>query len=88
MWRNKNKYNIKLLSEIKSQFNLREWLDAIKQGIKELFNQWSISEWAKAFFAYMPTATGKRINGKVRTINGGTSSEIFDALTKLQKEVR
>lgn len=76
---------MKLLSEIKSQFNLREWLDAIKQGIKELFNQWSISEWAKAFFAYMPTATGVKPKGGAKLMyQGGTSDEIFTTLNKLK----
>jgi hypothetical protein len=36
----------------------------------------------------MPTANGQRIKGGFRTIKGGTSAEIFTALTKLQKEVK
>jgi hypothetical protein len=79
---------MKLLTEFKQQFTLNEWINAMKQGIKELFNQWSFSEFAKAFFAYMPTATGQRIKGGFKTIKGGTSDEIFTALTKLQKEVK
>ena len=79
---------MKLLTEFKQQFILKEWIDAMKQGIKELFHQWSFSELLKSFFAYMPTATGQRIKGGFRTIKGGTSDEIFTALTKLQKEVK
>ena len=36
-----------LLSEFRAQFSLREWLCAMKQGVKELI---------PAFFTYIPTA--------------------------------
>jgi len=77
-----------LLTEIRAQFSISEWLHAMKQGIKELFNQWSLREWLCAFFAYYPNATGKRVSGSVRTIPGGTPNEIYQALTNLQKQFK
>jgi len=73
-----------LFKELRAQFSLTEWLQAMKQGIKELFNQWSLREWTLAIFCYMPTATGKRVSGSVRTIPGGTPNEIHSALVLLK----
>jgi len=77
-----------LLSEFRAQFSLREWLCAMKQGVKELMPQISLKEWIAAFLFYVPTANKPRISGKYKTIPGGTSDEIYNALTNLQKEMK
>lgn len=80
---------MKFLSELRAQFSVREWLDAMKQGIKELFNQWSVREWTLAIFCYYPTATGVKPKAGARTIsNGSTPTEIYSALIKLQQSFK
>ena len=76
-----------LIKELRAQFSIKEWIDAIKQAVKELFMQWSVKEWVHAFFVYVPTANAKSIKSGYKTIPGGSSDEIFKALTKFQKEV-
>ena len=76
---------MKLLTELRAQFCAKEWLDAMKQAIKELFNQWSIKEWVHAFFVYVPTAHAPRIKGGAKLSHaGGTSTEIYEALVKMK----
>ena len=73
-----------LLLELRAQFSLREWLCAMKQGVKELIPQINLREWVAAFLFYVPTANKPRISGKYRTIPGGTSDEIYNALKQLK----
>lgn len=80
---------MKLLSEIRAQFSLNEWLSAMKQGVKELRTQINLREWIAAFLFYVPTAHAKRMKGGYRTVSkGGTAEQIHSALVLMQYQLK
>lgn len=59
------------------------------QLIKELTQQFSPTEWFRAFFNHVPTACKKPVKGGFKLGHaGGTLAERTEALQKLQNEVR
>ena len=57
--------------------------------LRELLNQISPKECFRAFFCYMPTATGVKPKSGYKTIsNGSKPNEIHQALVQLQQSLK
>ena len=66
-----------LLSEFRAQFSLREWLCAMKQGVKELI---------PAFFTYIPTAHCKTIKGGAKLTQPGEQLSFNERFNYLKEQ--
>jgi len=75
-----------LFTELRAQFSIREWLNAMKQGIKELFNQWSIREWTLAIFCYFPNAHGVKPKAGAKLSQPGESLTFNERFNYLKSQ--